>query len=128
MNSSLGACPPFLIINANSVIKNHRSSSYRRKYSWGECDIENPDYTDFLLFYNLLIGYLYFPLKERTRVLYDMYMTSLQLHKKRGAIFNPSNAEPPAAHSSMIDFGLGMAMGVGILGAITLFAKKVSFF
>ena len=125
MNSPLGACPPFLIINANSIIRHQSSRCYRRKYSWGECDIENPDYTDFLLFYNLLIGYLYFPLKERTRVLYDFYVDSL--HQRRKCLSQSARLKPqPTVQSTCYDFGLGMVMGVGILGAITLFAKKAS--
>ena len=123
MNSPLGACPPFLIINANSIIRHQSSRCYRRKYSWGECDIENPDYTDFLLFYNLLIGYLYFPLKERTKVLYEVY------HDKAVAqVENKANQvrdhKPP--DNFAVDFSMGMVMGVGILGAITLFAKKAN--
>ena len=118
LNSPLGSCPPFLIINANTIVDNRHSKSYRRKYSWGACDIENPDYTDFLLFYNLLIGYLYFPLKERTKVLYDMYQDN------KLAAIEKNNIEHEKKDNFMIDFSLGMAMGVGILGAITIFAKK----
>jgi len=108
------------VINANTIIDNRHSKSYRRKYSWGVCDIENPDYTDFLLFYNLLIGYLYFPLKERTKVLYDLYQDNkmMLVEQRHGCADKKDNF--------MVDFGLGMAMGVGILGAITLFAKKAN--
>ena len=48
LKSTLGACPPFLVINANDVIINEDMKRlHGRKYSWGVCDIENPDHTDF---------------------------------------------------------------------------------
>jgi len=45
----MGKCPPFLMINANDVIiYENMKRSHGRKYSWGVCDIENPNHTDFL--------------------------------------------------------------------------------
>ena len=131
LNSPLGSCPPFLIINANTIVDNRHSKSYRRKYSWGACDIENPDYTDFLLFYNLLIGYLYFPLKERTKVLREVF--KMKKVKKPTArvpdlsetdTAQPKEREKRNENKGAIDFGLGVAVGVGIIGAISLFAKS----
>jgi septin family protein len=29
-----------------------------RKYSWGICNIENPDHCEFSLFCNIILGYL----------------------------------------------------------------------
>jgi len=121
LNSPLGSCPPFLIINANSFEDSKMYRSCKRKYSWGACDIDNPDYTDFLLFYNILIGYLCFPLKERSRVLYQLYTSSQQRTATKS---NKSSTDTRATTNSVLDFGIGMAMGVGILGAITIFAKK----
>ena len=58
MESSIfGRCPPFLVINANDIIiyEDMKTSMGRyfifaykkRKYSWGICEIENPNHTDF---------------------------------------------------------------------------------
>jgi len=65
-----------------------------------------------------LIGYLFFPLIERTKILYQLYLDS-KINLKP-----PPPVEPPA--EGLNNFGFGLFMGVGILGAIALFAKKAN--
>ena len=121
LSSNLGPCPPFVIVNPNRVVAQASCRVYSRKSSWGECDIANPDYTDFLLFYNLLIGYLYFPLKERTNVLKEVFQDKrLRLADTSTIALDRKKVDS----STAIDFGLGVAVGVGILGALTFFAKS----
>lgn len=123
--SPLGACPPFLIVNANNITHNTNSQTYRRKYSWGACDIENPDYTDFLLLYNLLIGYLYFPLKERTKALYDVYQERKTAKNEKIKL---SKLKEQNTGTGSIGFGVGLVTGLGVLGAFVLLAKKSNLF
>ena len=123
--SPLGACPPFLIVNANQITHNSNSQTYRRKYSWGACDIENPDYTDFLLLYNLLIGYLYFPLKERTKALFDVYIERKNSKNERVKL---SKMKEQNSGTSGLGFGFGLATGLGVLGALVVLAKKTDLF
>lgn len=88
-----------------------------RKYSWGVCDIENPEHSDFLLFYGLIIGYLSFQLIARTDTLYEYYFEN-----KRQRVRN-NNERTDRVRS--FEMGLGIALGVGMLGMLGYVFKKV---
>lgn len=117
MESSIfGRCPPFLVINANDIIiYEDMKTSMGRKYSWGICEIENPNHTDFQLFYNLLIGYFSFPCKKLTEIFYENYF-----EKKKIKLLKQIKKDK-SGHSKL-EFGLGLVLGFGLVG--TLYANK----
>lgn len=92
-----------------------------RKYSWGICDIENPEHTDFLLLYGLVIGYLSTPCIQRTDTLYELYFERQRSKKLY---------EYKESQSRLLgnDFGLGFAVGIGLIGVMGFVAKKIGLF
>lgn len=146
VSAPMGPCPPFVVANPNRPTATERIKA--RKGFWGEFDLENPEHSDFLLLYNLLIGYLCFPLKERTEALFDKQVrsgsavspmydpqlldqlphreTQTGLYASDMSAKKPMNQDVENAGKFVMDFSLGMAMGMGIIGAITFLAKKTS--
>lgn len=90
IGGKFGPSPPFLMIS--SVDKIYISENkyiygrysflcfiilYKfstREYSWGVCDIENPEHSDFLMLSNLLGGYICFDCIGITNSLYHQYL------------------------------------------------------
>lgn len=54
-HSSLGACPPFLIINANNLLMENDDVFLARTYSWGVCNVECKEHSDLALLHKLLV-------------------------------------------------------------------------
>ncbi|KAL4450828.1 hypothetical protein ABPG74_011670 [Tetrahymena malaccensis] len=73
-NGPFGPSPPFLLISSVQKIEIEKQKIYARKYPWGICKIEDPEHSDFLLLYQLLIGYFITDLKKVTDIFYKQYL------------------------------------------------------
>lgn len=69
---------PFAIISSNQVIVDDAGKRKRvRKYLWGEIDVENLEYSDFIAMKKLIIKYHLLDMIERTNVVhYEKYRLS----------------------------------------------------
>jgi septin family protein len=54
-----------------------------RKYSWGVCNIDNPEHSDFALLYNLLIGHFSLECIRLTEMFHSNYNESVKKKSKR---------------------------------------------
>lgn len=70
-NSPLGKCPPFLIINANNLVIKNDHIYLARKYSWGTCNIEDSNNSDFTLLHKLVLFFF----SKSTKQLADCFNT-----------------------------------------------------
>lgn len=55
--SPLGACPPFLVINATHPVFQRDRCFLGRTFQWGICNIEDKENSDFVLLHRLLLFY-----------------------------------------------------------------------
>lgn len=70
-----GPSPPFLIISSIKKIEiSPNLFIFGRKYNWGICNIENPEHSDFLILYQLLIGHFSLDLVNKTKLVYRQYL------------------------------------------------------
>lgn len=105
-----------MVSSGEIIEQRNKRSKYGRKYSWGVCDIENPEHSDFMLFYSLVVGYLSFQLISRTDTLFELYQEE--------KIVPSSGSLSGGRLSGGMELGFGIAMGVGVLGAVSILFKK----
>nr|CAI38984.1 septin, putative [Paramecium tetraurelia] len=74
-----GQCSPFMIIASTYEYYNEQGKKIQgRQYPWGQCDLWNPQHSDFLLLYKSLIGYYIYDLIKLT----DFYQHSFVKRKQ----------------------------------------------
>ncbi|CAD8132816.1 unnamed protein product [Paramecium pentaurelia] len=74
-----GQCSPFMIIASTYEYYNDQGKKIQgRQYPWGQCDLWNPQHSDFLLLYKSLIGYYIYDLIKLT----DFYQHSFIKRKQ----------------------------------------------
>ncbi|EAS01103.2 septin protein (macronuclear) [Tetrahymena thermophila SB210] len=114
-NGPFGHSPPFLMISSVQKIEIEKQKIYARKYPWGICKIEDPEHSDFLLLYQLLIGYFIADLKKLTDIIYKQY-----LKKKKKQI---KEEKKNKQNQKLIGGGVALAIA-GLLGFIKYQAIK----
>ena len=57
--------------------------TYGRKYSWGTCNIENPEHSDFPMLYSLLIGHFSLECIKLADYFYNDYIEKLKLKRRK---------------------------------------------
>ncbi|CAD8205746.1 unnamed protein product [Paramecium octaurelia] len=79
MQGEFGQCSPFMIIASTYEYYNDQGKKIQgRQYPWGQCDLWNPQHSDFLLLYKSLIGYYIYDLIKLT----DFYQHSFIKRKQ----------------------------------------------
>lgn len=64
----LGSCPPFAYSSPNKVIKTDEGRLiFVRKYTWGTCNIEDPQNSDFQILRKLILGFCSFKLQKKSQ-------------------------------------------------------------
>ncbi|KAL4495024.1 hypothetical protein ABPG72_015724 [Tetrahymena utriculariae] len=111
-----GPSPPFLLISSVQKIEIEQQKIYARKYPWGICKIEDPEHSDFLLLYQLLIGYFITDLKKLTDFIYKQY-----LKKKKKQIKEEKKSKQ--IQQKLIGGGVAFAIA-GLLGIIKYKSSK----
>jgi len=110
-----GPSPPFLLISSLSKIKIAPNEYvYGREYTWGVCNIENPNHSDFTLLQTLLGGHICLEAIQLTHFFYKDYFKKLKEKRK--------NEEEEEKKRNM---GVGALVAFGIFGALFAIKKKI---
>ncbi|CAD8103503.1 unnamed protein product [Paramecium sonneborni] len=79
IQGEFGQCSPFMIIASTYEFYNDQGKKIQgRQYPWGQCDLWNPQHSDFLLLYKSLIGHYIYDLIKLT----DFYQHSFIKRKQ----------------------------------------------
>ncbi|CAD8090120.1 unnamed protein product [Paramecium sonneborni] len=79
IKGEFGQCSPFMVIASTYEYYNEQGKKIQgRQYPWGQCDLWNPQHSDFLLLYKSLIGYYIYDLIKLT----DFYQHSFIKRKQ----------------------------------------------
>eukprot|EP01017_Pseudomicrothorax_dubius_P006486 TRINITY_DN11852_c0_g1_i3.p1 TRINITY_DN11852_c0_g1~~TRINITY_DN11852_c0_g1_i3.p1 ORF type:complete len:541 (+),score=82.85 TRINITY_DN11852_c0_g1_i3:34-1656(+) len=83
-DGKFGHSPPFVMVSSIEKIEvSPDHFVYGRKYSWGICDIDNPEHSDFRLLYYLLIGYFSVELVKLSDSYYADYQKMMRKKDKK---------------------------------------------